>query len=389
MREDISRAADPVAAERVEDCMSADVVSLPVGASLLDAAQLLARNGISCVVIMDGDHPVGIISERDLVREVAREGASWSGRPLADVMSHPLYVTDTRATLAEAISQLRERHVRRLPVVTREGHVAGIVTQTDLLRASHEQLLEYAAHLERLVSKRTGELQTVEQRRDDLVDLTAHDIKNSLCVIDSALEMVGEDGQPVAPFLPILQRASDRIGNLVCLLLDVNRLEAGAMPLRVQEAPWATISDPVIAEAGVLATLRGVRILRRGETRLIVRCDPQLVERVLLNLIDNAISVAPHGSAIEVHAEHASSGGFVVRVANLGTAIPPDVLSTLFGKYRQGGNQGIAKRYGGWGLGLAFCRLAVERHGGSIRAISPWVDGEGTVFEFAIPADPR
>ena len=64
------------------------------------------------------------------------------------------------------------------------------------------------------------------------------------------------------------------------------------------------------------------------------------------------------GSAIEVHAEPAPSGGFLVRVANLGTAIPPDVLPTLFGKYRQGTNQGIAKRYGGWGLGLAFCRLA-------------------------------
>ena len=72
------------------------------------------------------------------------------------------------------------------------------------------------------MSERTGELQTVEQRCDDLVDLTAHDIKNSLCVIDSALEMVGEDAQPVAPFLPILRRASKRIGNLACLLLDVN-----------------------------------------------------------------------------------------------------------------------------------------------------------------------
>jgi signal transduction histidine kinase len=44
---------------------------------------------------------------------------------------------------------------------------------------------------------------------------------------------------------------------------------------------------------------------------------------------------------------------------------------------------------GGWGLGLTFCRLAVERHGGSIRAISPYIDGEGVAFEFDLPADPK
>ena len=66
-----------------------------------------------------------------------------------------------------------------------------------------------------------------------------------------------------------------------------------------------------------------------------------------------------------------------------------EVTRTLFRKYRQGGEQLSLKRFGGWGLGLTFCRLAVERHGGTIRARSPYVDGEGAAFEFTLPADPR
>jgi signal transduction histidine kinase len=77
------------------------------------------------------------------------------------------------------------------------------------------------------------------------------------------------------------------------------------------------------------------------------------------------------------------------RAATRGRVIPADVLPTLFRKYRQGGEQLSLKRFGGWGLGLTFCRLAIERHGGTIRARSPYVDGEGAAFEFTLPADPH
>ena len=369
--------------------MSTEVRSVPATATLHDAARLLAEHGISCVVVVADGRPVGILSERDLVRLVARDPVGCAARRVGEVMTHPLHVIGADATVAQAIGALARHRIRRLPVVTAGGQLAGIVTQTDLLRATHRWLQAYAAELERLVSERTAELREIERRRDDLVDLTVHDIKNSLCVVDSALQMLDEDASGAGQVVPLLRRATRRIGNLVCTLLDVNRLENGSMPLRVRDVPWVTLCEELLAEAALMAQARSITFRRTGESHAIVRCDPSLVERILLNLLDNAIGVAPEHSAVDIHAERVNGGGFLVRVGNRGRAIAPDVLPTLFRKYLQGGEAAPLKRFGGWGLGLTFCRLAVERHGGSIRAISPYVDGEGAAFEFVIPADPR
>jgi signal transduction histidine kinase len=378
---------DWTATLRVVDHMSGNVESVHADAPLYEAARRLAERQISCLVVMDHGRPTGIVSERDLVRQIVREPGEWAVVPVRAVMSHPLHVTELGASVAQAIGKLSRHRIRRLPVVSSEGDLAGIVTQTDLLRAAHRRLEEHSASLERLVSERTAELREIARQRDDLVDLTVHDIKNSLCVVESALEMIDQDPKEAVSVLPLLRRATQRIGNLICTLLDVNRLENGSMPLRVQDVSWSSLCEPVLAETGLMALARSIAINRSGESHSSVRCDPLLVERILLNLLDNAIGVAPDGSTVDVHAEHRTDGSFLVRVGNRGKVIPPELLPTLFRKYRQVDHVTF-KRFGGWGLGLTFCRLAVERHGGTIRALSPYVDGQGAAFEFILPAEP-
>ncbi len=374
---------------RVGDYMSPHVRTVATTASLREAAQLLATHDISCLVVLDGATMVGVITEHDLVRAVAAAPTAWADQRVDDAMSHPLHVTASGASVADAIEALRRHRIRRLPVVSADGRLTGIVSQTDLLRAAHRGLREYAVDLERVVTARTAELFESERRREDLVDLTVHDIKNSLSVVEAAVEMIDIDVAQAAFALPLLRRASSRIGTLVRTLLDVNRLESGAMPLRVVDVPWATVCEPLLVEMGLPAQAKGVRFVRTGEARAIVRCDGPLIERVLLNLLDNAITAAPEGTTIDVHTERQADGGFLVRVGNHGQSIPRDILPTLFDKYRQAEVDGPFKRLGGWGLGLTFCRLAVECHGGTIRAVSPYVDGHGAAFEFVLPAEPR
>ncbi len=366
--------------------MSRTVQGVQASATLHEVAALLAAHGISCAVVFEGDTPIGIISERDLVGLVASDPDGWHRRLAGESIRRKLECITPESSVADASACLAEHRLRQLPVLTEAGTLAGIITQADLLHASHLWLEEYAANLERLVTERTAQLQESEQRRTDLVDLTVHDIKNWIHAVDASIELVAEDPAEAASLMPMLRHTTKRIGTLVHSLLDIHRLESGWMPMRFSEVPWTSVCGPVIAEAEVMARAKSLSIPQTGHTQAIVRCDSALIERVMLNLLDNAIQAAPEGSCVAIHTEQID-GTFRVRVGNRGPIIAPDVLPTLFGKFQQ--NNGTQRKRYGWGLGLSFCKLAVHHHGGDIQAISPFIDGEGVAFEFVLPPNPE
>lgn len=364
---------------RIADCMSTTVRTVDVEATLRDVASRLASFRIGCVVVTANGSAEGIITERDVVRIVAAEPTVWGGISAGSVMTQPLFTIRTDARVEMAVAALGQHRIRRLVVVGEEGRLAGIITQTDLLRAAQHQLDEFAEDLEHLVMAHETEATSTE-----LINLAVHDIKNSVGAIEAAREMLDENPLDAPSVLPLLGRATARIGNLACTLLDLNRLEHGVMPLNLSDVSWSAMRTAALEEVLLLARARSVAIRPTGDADATVRCDHDLVERVLLNLLDNAINAAPSGTTIDVHGERTPAGDFLIRVGNRGPVISPDGLGVLFERYRRGAVR--ARR--GWGLGLTFCRLAVERHGGTIRAISPWVDGEGVALELVLPGRP-
>jgi signal transduction histidine kinase len=360
--------------------MSPQVQTLDASWTLRDAAHQLATHGIGCVVITESGRAAGIVTERDIVRIAAAEPVAWASMTVGSVMTRPLRTIPPDARIELAIAALAQHHIRRLVVVSPEHGLAGIITQTDLLRAAQRQLDDLASDLERLMGANEAELSTT-----DLVSLAVHDIKNSVGAIDVAREMLDESLDAAPSVLPLLGRATARIGNLACTLLDLNRLQHGVMPITVTDTSWQAVHKAAMDEVTLLAHAKKVALRATGASDTVLRCDRDLVERVLLNLLDNAINAAPDASTIDVHGERTDVGGFRIRVANRGPVIPAEALPRLFEPYRRGAVRGPRR---GWGLGLTFCRLAVERHGGTIRAISPYVDGEGAALELDLPAEP-
>jgi PAS domain S-box-containing protein len=226
----------------------------------------------------------------------------------------------------------------------------------------------------------------VAQMRDDLTHTMVHDLRNPLTGIHSALFLLDEQAGGTLSdryneYLEIAQRSTDRMLDMVNAILDISRLESGRMPL---DPTMFALSD-LVAEVVALFETQSVQkhiwlIDALAEDLPPVWADRGLIERVLQNLIDNAIKFTPEGGRIRLTADVSPEepDRLYVSVSDTGPGIPPDIKGRLFNRFVTGQQDGH-----GSGLGLAFCRMVMEAHGERI-----WVDsppGEGATFTFTLP----
>ena len=230
----------------------------------------------------------------------------------------------------------------------------------------------------------TGRKQA-EEMRDQLMHTIIHDLRNPLTSILAALDMLDYwserlklEAEPVE-ILQITRTSSWRMLGLVNTILDLSKMENGMLTLNREPVVLATLVEQIFRIESPLAIRREVLLLNNMPFDLpIVQVDQVLMGRVLQNLIDNALKFTPDGSSVEVSGLYDSQTGEVtVKVTDRGSGIPPDVQNRLFQKFASSSQER------GTGLGLAFCRIAVEAHGGRI-----WAESQpdvGTTFLFTLP----
>jgi PAS domain S-box-containing protein len=232
-------------------------------------------------------------------------------------------------------------------------------------------------------------LQELERLRDDLVHMIVHDMKSPLQSVVGYLQLLQIRGGAVdaersdtARFLDRALREATRLSGLVESTLDVSRLEAGEMPLKRRTVNLYDVCGRALDS---VSGLLGNRRLRcgDGDAPAECNCDPEIVERVLINLLSNAIRYSPDEGEIRLRVE-SGDGVLRVSVSDQGEGIPLDDRERIFEKFGTARNgNGEAKR-SSTGLGLTFCKLAIEAHGGRIGVDSR--PGEGSTFWFEIPA---
>jgi PAS domain S-box-containing protein len=225
----------------------------------------------------------------------------------------------------------------------------------------------------------------LEQLRQDLMHMIVHDLRSPMGTVSNSLELLKEradenEPQQANQLISIASRATQRLSNLVDSLLDISRLEAGQeltdrTPVSIQPLIKNAVEQLALYVQGKHMALN----TRVSEQLPVIMADSAMIERVLVNLIGNALKFTPSGGEITVSAE-ADKEVLWVRVRDNGPGIAPQHQRWIFDKFARVRGQGSGK---GIGLGLAFCRLAVEAHGGRI-----WVEstlGEGATFVFTIP----
>jgi signal transduction histidine kinase len=179
-----------------------------------------------------------------------------------------------------------------------------------------------------------------------------------------------------------MRRATRRVERLVDTLLDIARLEVGGLELDLRAIDLASLVAGLIAEERHLAQATGVALEADLPPDLPpVSADRDVLLRVLVNLLDNALKFTREGR-VWVEAHSAEAGFVRIDVIDTGPGIPKEERERIFEKFTQVRGQVQARR--GSGLGLAFCRMAVEAHGGRI-----WIEdgpgGKGSRFAFTIP----
>lgn len=225
----------------------------------------------------------------------------------------------------------------------------------------------------------------LDQMKNQLLSIVSHELRTPLAAIKGFTttllrEDVRWDEATQRDFLKIIEEETDRLGELIDNLLDMSRIEEGA--LRVDKEP--TQLRNIVREAVD-------RARRRTETHWFVVdlpaelprvwADARRIRQVLNNLLENAIKYSPAGGQITVAAE-VEDDHLTVGVADSGPGIPPPYLDKIFQRFYQL-DSATTRKTGGSGLGLSISKGIVEAHGGRIWAESS--KGQGSVFRFTLP----
>jgi signal transduction histidine kinase len=228
-------------------------------------------------------------------------------------------------------------------------------------------------------------LQELENLRDQLTHMIVHDMRNLLTGISSSMQLLRDncDGALDEKYAIYLHAALISVNNLTTMtsnLLDISKMEAREMKLNLTECDLTGLMGEAMEKIGAIRDSRDIRFNAPQHVDRVV-ADRDILLRVIINLLDNAIKFTAADGVISVGVEPKGEG-VLFSIRDNGPGIPARYHEKIFEKFGQVEIRQSARQYS-TGLGLAFCKLAVEAHHGKI-----WVESEagaGSAFFFEIP----
>lgn len=286
--------------------------------------------------------------------------------------------------------------VSHTPVAGEDGEVnLGIVQVKDVTAFKRMELtiLEHSQSLEQKVAQRTAaltkanqELKRLDQLRQDLTNMVVHDMKGPLAGLMGNLDLItygALDGHQ-REALDMASLAGDDLLRMIMNLLDIGRLEENRLKLNYEKVDFPQLAGQLKERFNSIVVLRGLEVRINCPEKICFVADPDLIYRVLQNLFTNALNHTEEGG-IEMGARlekgQDDRPGVLLHVTDSGFGIPQDMHSRIFEKFTQAApGQGPRSSTG---LGLTFCQLAVEAHGGRIWFESS--EGQGSTFYIWLP----
>lgn len=241
-----------------------------------------------------------------------------------------------------------------------------------------------------IVLRDTTDEYQVTQTRELLTETLVHDLRSPVSAVVGALDVINEALTTNMPgktdvmeqAVQVAKRGAQRLLGLVESLLDIARLQSGEMEIITARVNLRTLAAGAVND--FLSQSQDYGLILRNEIDETIphaSADHHKVQRVITNLVDNALNFTPAGGQVVISADLKGDNMVAVRVSDSGPGVPEEYRTQIFNRFTQ--IPGLKGRRRGSGLGLTFCRLAIEAHGGKI-----WVEpraGGGSDFVFMLP----
>ncbi len=242
----------------------------------------------------------------------------------------------------------------------------------------------------RELEERNQDLVRMQGFKESLTQMVVHDLKNPLAGIMGNIQLLQLQRAEMSEakleeLLLRTQESSRQLMRMILNILDIGRLEERKMPIRLESVALHAIVEANVTELTSLSARDGIRLESRVSADLPqVPADRELVGRVVANLLNNAFKHTPSGGEVVVDGR-VEGREIVLTVRDTGEGIPEDLLPHIFDKFVAGDSMNARRERYDSGLGLTFCKLAVQSHGGRI-----WITSrprEGTCVYVALPLE--
>lgn len=245
---------------------------------------------------------------------------------------------------------------------------------------SRDEVGELAGAFNRMAD----DLAAVDEQRRELIANVSHELRTPIAALQAVLEnLVDGVAEPDPGTLRTALAQTERLGRLVAELLDLSRIDAGALSIRPEVVELLPLLSEAVAEVGVSAQVAGRDIGFTAEVdppQQTLRADRGRLHQVVANLLDNAARHAPPGTDVQITGRR-EADMTVIEVRDAGPGIPPEERDRVFHRFTRG-ERAVG---GGTGLGLAIARWAVDLHGGRIAVVEPSGDPAGCVIRVTLP----
>lgn len=228
---------------------------------------------------------------------------------------------------------------------------------------------------EKELEQKNSELGTLLEFKRNMLGMVIHDLRNPVNNILYAAKADRINAEEI-------RTSGNRILFILQNVMDVYKMEESQLVLHPEHTDLSKLVDDVVTQSRFLLTPRNIQINKIVLSNKLVYLDPIIFERIVMNLLSNAIRFSPVNGTVDLVLE-AKAVTIRVEISDRGEGIEPEIIPFVFDKFYQGENQKSKGNH--VGLGLAFCKMAVERHGGEIGIQS--MPGCGTTLWFEIPAE--